>query len=70
MGVDLLLIDCVLVTQTCPMLCDPRDCSLLGSSVHGILKVVILERVAIPFSNDLPDPRIRPRSLHAADYLL
>ena len=25
----------VLVTQSCPTLCDPRDCSLSGSSVHG-----------------------------------
>ena len=24
-----------LVTQSCPTLCDPMDCSLLGSSVHG-----------------------------------
>ena len=23
--------------QSCPTLCDPMDCSLLGSSVHGIL---------------------------------
>ena len=26
----------VLVTQTCPTLCDPMDCSPPGSSVHGI----------------------------------
>ena len=62
MGVNRLLIHRVLVTQMCPILCDPRDCSLLDSSVHGILKVGILERVAIPFSSDLPDPRIQPRS--------
>ena len=40
----------VLVTQLCPTLCNPTDCSLPGSSVHGILQVRILERVAIPFS--------------------
>jgi len=28
---------CVLVAQSCPTLCDPMDCSLSGSSVHGIL---------------------------------
>ena len=26
----------VLVTQSCPTLCNPMDCSLPGSSVHGI----------------------------------
>ena len=31
------------------------DCSLLGSSVHGILQVKILEWVAVPFSKDIPD---------------
>ena len=42
---------CVLVTKLCPILCDPVDCSLPGSSVHGILQARILEWVAIPFSN-------------------
>ena len=41
--------DDVLVTQSCPTLCDPMDCSMPGSSVHGILQA-ILEWVAIPFS--------------------
>ena len=40
----------VLVTQSCPTLCDPMDCSLSGSSVHGILQARILEWVPIPFS--------------------
>ena len=39
----------VLVARLCPILCDPMDCSLPGSSVHGILQARILERVAIPF---------------------
>ena len=39
----------VLVAQSCPTLCDPMDCSLLGSSVHGIFHARILEWVAIPF---------------------
>ena len=34
---------CVLDTQSCPTLCDPMDCSPLGSSVHGILQARILE---------------------------
>ena len=38
------------VTQWCPTLCDPVDCSLPGSSVHGILQARILEWVAISSS--------------------
>ena len=33
---------CCLVTESCPALCDPRDCSPPGSSVHGILQARIL----------------------------
>ena len=36
--------------QSCPTLCDPMDCSLADSSVHGILQAGILERVAVPSS--------------------
>ena len=39
------------VAQSCTTLCDPMDCSLLDSSVHGILQARILEWVAISFSN-------------------
>ena len=35
------------VTQSCPTLCDPMDCSPPGSSVHGILQARILKWVAI-----------------------
>ena len=38
------------VAQLCPTLCDPVDCSLPGSSIHGILQTRILEWVAISFS--------------------
>ena len=34
--------------QSCPTLCDPMDCSPLGSSVQGILQTRILESVAMP----------------------
>ena len=44
---------CVLVTQLCPTLCDPMDCSPPSSSVHGIPQAKILEWVAILFSNSL-----------------
>ena len=40
------------VTQSCPTLCDPMDCSLSGSSVHGIFPWRILEWVAISFSRE------------------
>ena len=40
----------VLVTQSCPTLCDPMHCNPPGSYVHGILQARILEWVAIPFS--------------------
>ena len=33
--------------QLCPTLCDPMDCSLPGSSVHGIFQARVLECVAI-----------------------
>ena len=38
------------VAQSCPPLGIPMDCSLLVSSVHGILQAGILEWVAVPFS--------------------
>ena len=38
------------VTQLCPSLCDPMDCSLPGSSVHGIFQARVLEWGAIAFS--------------------
>ena len=37
-----------LAVQACPTLCDPMDCSLPGSSVHGILQTRIMEWEAIP----------------------
>ena len=39
----------MLVVQSCLTLCDPMDCSLPGSSVHGIIQARILEWVAISF---------------------
>ena len=48
---------CVLVAQSCPILCDPMDCSLPGSSVHGILQARILEWVAISFPRGSSWPR-------------
>ena len=45
---------------SCPNLCDPTDCGLPGSSVHGILQARIVEWVP---PGDLPIPGIRPVSL-------
>ena len=42
------------VTQSCPTLCDPMDCSLPGSSIHGIFQARVLEWVAISFSTRQP----------------
>ena len=47
----------VLVTHSCQTLCDPRDCTLSGSSVHGILQARILEWVAISVSKGSIQPR-------------
>ena len=38
------------VAQSCPTLRDPMDCSLLGSSVHGIFQARVLEWGATAFS--------------------
>ena len=38
------------VAQLCPTLSDPMDCSLPGSSVHGIFQARVLEWGAIAFS--------------------
>ena len=37
--------------QSCPTPCDPTDCSLPGSSVHGIFQAIVLEWIAISFSS-------------------
>ena len=45
------------VAQSCLTLCDPRDCSPPGSSVHGIFQARVLEWVAISFSRRPSRPR-------------
>ena len=51
------------VAQSCLTLCDHMTpLTLPGSSVLGILQARILECVAIPTPEDLPDPGIEPRS--------
>ena len=41
------------VDQLCTTLCDPKDCSLRGSSIHGIFQARVLARVAISFSHTI-----------------
>ena len=41
------------VAQSCPTLSDPMDCSLPGSSVHGIFQARVLEWGAIAFSDQV-----------------
>ena len=60
--VQLSLLELVLVAQSCLTLCDPMDCmdcSLSGSSVHGILQARILEWVSISFSRGSSKARDR-----------
>ena len=41
------------VALSCPTLSDPMDCSLPGSSIHGIFQARVPEWGAIAFSNHL-----------------
>ena len=56
----------VLVIQSHTTLCDPMDCSLTGSPVHGIVQARTLENgnigLSFPSPRDLPDPGIEPGS--------
>ena len=52
----------MLVTRSCPILCDPKDCNPPGSSVHGVLQARKLEWFACPPPGDLPNPGIEPGS--------
>ena len=45
------------VSRSVVRLCDPMDCSLPGSSVHGILQARILEQITISFSRGSSQPR-------------
>ena len=42
------------VAQSCLTLRDPMDCSLPGSSIHGIFQARVLKWGAIAFSKDIP----------------
>ena len=57
---------CAKLLQLCLTLCNPMDCSLLGSSVHGILQARILEQAAISFSRVSSWPRDRTHISYAS----
>ena len=54
------------VTQLCPTLGNPMDCSPPGFSVHGIFQARLLEWVAISFSRGLSQPRDQTWVSHTA----
>ena len=48
---------------SCPTLCDPMDCNLPGSSVHGVLQARIWGGLPCPPPGNLPNQGIQPVSL-------
>ena len=55
------------VVQSCPTVCDAMDCSLPGSSVHGIFQAIVLEWIAISFSRGSSQPRARTQVSRIVD---
>ena len=51
------------VAQSCPTLCDPMDCSLPGSSIHGVFQARVLEWCAIAFSDDQLGSLLKSRDI-------
>ena len=50
------------VTQSCPTLCDPNNCSLQASLSIGFSRQESWSGLSFPSPGDLPDPGIEPRS--------
>ena len=50
------------VAQSCLTLCHPMDCSLPGSSVHGIFQARVWSGLPFPSPEDLLNPGIEPGS--------
>ena len=55
------------LSQSCLTLCNPIDCSLPGSSVHGIFQVIVLKWIAISFSRGSSQPSARTRVSRIVD---
>ena len=54
------------VTQSCPTVCNHVDCSLPGSSFHGIFQARVLEWLAFSVSRESFQPRDRTQVSHIA----
>ena len=52
------------VAQLCPTPSNPMDCSLPGSSVHGIFQALVLEWVAIAFSSCFLKEKKKKKTLY------
>ena len=64
----LVIVVSVLVTQSCPTVCDFMDCSPLGFSVHGFFQARILEWVGVSFSrNEVHVPQLLNLCSRACD---
>ena len=57
------------VAQSCPTLCDPMDCGLPDSSIHGIFQARVLEWVAISFSRRSSQSKSNPGLPHCRQTL-
>ena len=58
------------VTQSCPTLSDPMDCSPPGSSVPGIFQARVLEWGAIAFSNSYFDGTVKQQKPVLVEYII
>ena len=50
---------CELIAQSCPTLCDPKDCSCQASLSMGFSRQVYWSGLPFPSPEDLPDPGIQ-----------
>ena len=57
------------VTQLCPTLCDPMDCSRPGSSVNRIIQAKHWSGLPFPSPGDLPDLELNPGLLHCGQII-
>ena len=58
------------VAQSCPTVSDPMDCSLLGSSIHGIFQARVLEWGAIAFSDSYFDGTLKQQKPTLVEYII
>ena len=65
-----IILVCMFVAQMCPTLCNPKNCSLSGYSVHEILQARLLEWTSIPSSRGSSQPRDRILILYHLSYVL